>query len=161
MVGSFWEKGFINGDQTQKKQLMKNRNINPKTTGQSVADFIISPIARHHFTMLMLVQVCLALSMAVPATVNGFEPLSDNLTAESDAAFSAEGRWTPTGSLNSARAIHTATLLPNGLVLVAGGLNTRSVESQSAELLRSGDPNVGGDWQPQRRALLLPGDVAV
>jgi hypothetical protein len=30
--------------------------------------------------------------------------------------------WTPTGSLNTVRREHTATLLPNGMVLVAGGL---------------------------------------
>ena len=34
----------------------------------------------------------------------------------------AEGRWTITGSLNLSGGIyHTATLLPNGKVLVAGG----------------------------------------
>src|SRR5437879_12383450 len=29
--------------------------------------------------------------------------------------------WTATGSLNTARYYHTATLLPNGMALVAGG----------------------------------------
>ena len=36
------------------------------------------------------------------------------------------GTWTATGRLGTARALHTATLLPNGKVLVAGGLNNLS-----------------------------------
>ena len=53
----------------------------------------------------------------------------------------ATGTWTTTGSLATARALHTATLLPNGLVLIAGGLYNSvilGVPLASAELYFSG-----------------------
>ncbi len=37
--------------------------------------------------------------------------------------LNALGTWTTTGSLSVARGYHTATLLGNGMVLVAGGAN--------------------------------------
>ena len=51
----------------------------------------------------------------------------------------ATGSWSSTGSLNTARYDHTATLLPNGKVLVAGGLGLHGYLS-SAELY---DPATG------------------
>ena len=53
----------------------------------------------------------------------------------------ASGTWTATGNLNTARREHTATLLPNGKVLVAGGYNNGSYLA-SAELY---DP-ASGTW---------------
>ena len=52
--------------------------------------------------------------------------------------------WIPTGDLNTPRYAHTATLLPNGKVLVAGGAgpNSCSTPTSSAELY---DP-VSGTW---------------
>jgi hypothetical protein len=47
--------------------------------------------------------------------------------------------WTATGSLNTGRTHHTATLLLNGMVLVAGG-GTR-VDLASAELYETCTPN--------------------
>src|SRR4029434_3988894 len=52
------------------------------------------------------------------------------------------GTWEETGSLANARYGHTATLLPNGKVLVAGGYNLDSGYLVSAELY---DP-VSGTW---------------
>ena len=54
----------------------------------------------------------------------------------------ASGTWTITGSLNTARDAHTATLLPNGKVLVAGGYNNQIGCLASAELY---DP-ASGIW---------------
>lgn len=54
----------------------------------------------------------------------------------------ATGLWTTTGSMLAARQAHTATLLPDGRVLVAGGYNQGSFIS-SAELY---DP-VTGTWR--------------
>ena len=51
----------------------------------------------------------------------------------------ASGTWTVTGSLNTGRLAHTATLLPNGKVLVAGGVGSLLA---SAELY---DP-ASGSW---------------
>lgn len=57
---------------------------------------------------------------------------------------SAAGRWTATGPLAVGRGHHTATLLPSGKVLVAGGRVTDFTSTTSAELY---DPSASG-WVP-------------
>jgi hypothetical protein len=75
------------------------------------------------------------------------------------------GTWTPTGSLNTGRRLHTATLLPNGMVLVAGGFGFNNVFA-SAELY---DP-ANGTWTPtgslntartEHTATLLPNGMVL
>ena len=52
--------------------------------------------------------------------------------------IAASGTWTTTGTLATARSSHTATLLPTGKVLVAGGFDSNPLSS--AELY---DPATG------------------
>jgi len=53
------------------------------------------------------------------------------------------GQWTATGSMTTPRFEHAAMLLANGLVLVAGGLNSSGTTLASAELF---DPS-SGTWR--------------
>ena len=50
------------------------------------------------------------------------------------------GTWTPAAPMLTARAAHTATLLPSGAVLVAGGFDTNNTALAEAELY---DPTAG------------------
>lgn len=52
----------------------------------------------------------------------------------SNVAFAQQGTFITTGSMNTARSNHTATLLNNGKVLVAGGANSGNNGLASAEL---------------------------
>jgi large repetitive protein len=80
----------------------------------------------------------------------------------------ATGKWTSTGSLNTDRTDHTATLLPGGKVLVTGGIETATIYYKeaywalaSAELYdpASGTWTATGSMNTTRylhRATLLP-----
>jgi uncharacterized repeat protein (TIGR01451 family) len=48
----------------------------------------------------------------------------------------ATGAWTPTTSLNAPRAFHTTTLLPNGDVLITGGLDGKGNPVATSEVYR-------------------------
>src|SRR5258708_24324836 len=58
------------------------------------------------------------------------------------ALASGSGTWTTTGSLNVSRGVETATLLQNGQVLVAGGVNYNWTPYASAALYTVGT----GKW---------------
>ena len=82
--------------------------------------------------------------------------------AADSALAQSSGTWTITANLNVARCAHTATLLPNGLVLVAGGEGSNSQILSSAELYdpAAGKWTVTGSMSTPRydhTATLLPG----
>src|SRR5205814_5951340 len=60
-----------------------------------------------------------------PGTRRGGVSLS--LVLISELYDPATGTWSNTGSLNQARYLHTATLLPDGTVLAAGGQGPSSI----------------------------------
>jgi N-acetylneuraminic acid mutarotase len=69
--------------------------------------------------------------------------------------------WIPTGNLNVVRSGHTATLLPDGKVLVVGGVGTGRTSLSSAEIYdpATGSWSVTGSLTPPLRthtAILLP-----
>jgi N-acetylneuraminic acid mutarotase len=101
--------------------------------------------------------------------VAGGENYGSNFTVISSAELynPASGAWTPTGSLNTPRQNHTATLMPNGMVLVAGGaISSSGVTTNSAELYNpsNGTWTVTGSLHAARAnhtATLLPNGLVL
>ena len=71
--------------------------------------------------------------------------LEGNEYASAELFNPATGTWTATVDMGVARRSHTATLLPDGTVLVAGGIPDDAYHS--AELYRPGSPAPSGPDQ--------------
>jgi hypothetical protein len=102
-------------------------------------------------------RVLIGFALYAAGLVLAFAPMSsmaaeDNAAAELSQSVPAQapGAWKVTGDLVPARYGHTATLLPNGQVLVAGYSGT------SAELCDVG-LGFSSAWQPKIRRLKLTG----
>ena len=63
--------------------------------------------------------------------------------------------WKEAGRLNTARYLHTATLLPNGMVLVAGGAGRNVNALASAELYDPASRDLDYHRQPQHRTFIF------
>ncbi len=69
------------------------------------------------------------------------------------------GTWTATGSMITARYGHTATLLGNGTVLVAGGQNNAGQVLATAEIYDPTSWDMDGDWKHDNGPLWAYRDV--
>jgi N-acetylneuraminic acid mutarotase len=101
--------------------------------------------ARHSYTTTLLPN---GKELIVGGYVHTEIPTGSNrFLSNAELNDPATGRWTPTGRLNTSRDSHTATLLANGKVLVAGGSDGTGAVLDSAELY---DPTTG-KWTPTGR----------
>ena len=75
-----------------------------------------------------------SLTTGADKTAMGFDALYSSITGSDNALARWSWIWRRTGRLNTARYNHTATLLPNGMALVAGGFDNNNTASASAEL---------------------------
>lgn len=87
--------------------------------------------------------------------VGGYDPGTNATFTSGEVYFPAGDAWLPlAGDLTTGRFDHTATVLPNGGILVAGGFNTATGFLDSAEVF---DPTFG-IWSPTTNVLADPRD---
>ena len=126
-----------------------------------------------YLCLILLVAVCIIPFALGQRTTTKQSAVADPLLLGSGPAATLSTRdapasetWTLTGSLHTARYLHTATLLPNGMVLVAGGLGSNLNALSSAELYdpASGTWTVTGSLNTSRvahTATLLPNGMVL
>ncbi|MEY2540112.1 MAG: trimeric autotransporter adhesin [Verrucomicrobiota bacterium] len=107
----------------------------PATGAWTVTGSLNSPRETHTATLLTNGKVLVAGG-------ESYNNESYTSTASAELYDPATGTWTVTGNLSSSRLFHTATLLANGKVLVAGGQFINGTSIASTELY---DP-ANGTW---------------
>jgi N-acetylneuraminic acid mutarotase len=118
--------------------ILPSAELYNRTTGKWTATGSMTTARTDHTaTLLANGEVLVAGGLS-----NGGSAIGTSCTSTTELYNPSTGRWTTTGSMTTARGNHTATLLPNGKVLVAGGLCSGgfTYPDNSAELY---DPSTG------------------
>jgi hypothetical protein len=122
------------GDRTPEPDLVwseqRSELYDPVAGTWSGTGSLATPRDGHTATLLPSGRVLVTGGITVVAGPNS----KNVILATSELYDPATGTWSATGSLATARFLHTATLLPSGKVLVAGGIG-QSGYLASAELI--------------------------
>jgi N-acetylneuraminic acid mutarotase len=111
------------------------------STNQSWASTSSMATARTYFGAVMLPGgKVLVVGGCTTLNANG----CGGVTANAEIYDPSTGRWSSTGSMHAARGNLTVTLLPNGKVLAAGGINAANNPVATAELYTPAT----GKWSP-------------
>jgi len=119
--------GGIKGTQPTSVNVADAELFDPSTGIWTATGSMSTDRAGHTLTLLTSGQVLVA-----GGSSGGWGVCNDLTSAE--LYDSSAGTWFPTGNMIAARGGHTATLLPNGQVLAAGGADCESNVLSSAEL---------------------------
>jgi WD40 repeat protein len=130
----------------------------------SATGFMASVRLFHSATSLPGGEVLVAGGSVPPRVLGALPSVGSTQVAMAELYNSGTGSFSPTGSLNAPSDRHTATLLPNGMVLIAGG-GPGSLSSAELYNPSTGTFTVTGSMTPERSehtATLLPsGEVLI
>ncbi len=122
--------GQINGDGGNGTQTISSSEVYTPATGQwVVSGSLTTTRANHTATLLPNGKVLVA-----GGGVGGNGWAFNNIIASAEVYDQTSGTWSPTGSLTFGRVADTATLLSNGVVLIAGGWASNGSPLGSAEI---------------------------
>jgi N-acetylneuraminic acid mutarotase len=136
-------KVLVTGGWNSNSNSLSSAELYDPTSGTwSPTGTLITAREQHTATLLQNGKVLVTGGLKRARDSNGSE-VTDHLSS-AELYDPANGTWSPTGTLITAREQHTATLLENGKVLVTGGLNSFNLDApiSSAELY---DP-ASGTW---------------
>ena len=129
-------------DENSNRQFLKKKSAGPRPRHLRLS-FVVRTESRSHGDLTAQRRVLVA-----GGTVSSFQ-----VSASAELFDPASGTWTATGNLNTARSSHTATLLPNGKVLVAGGIDSNGVSFRERGTIRPGERDLDCHGQSQHRTL--------